>query len=562
MAGQAAPRRDPFTSLARRPPAVFSTLKVSSTARHFGWCKIYVKSCLKRQSIGHVQHDWGGIRQLSHFHSKPSSYMRFYARIDEKSEHPLGCENIANEEVFEGFGEDPLSSDTHSQGQGTLQGAVALIIGTSVGAGALALPARTMNAGFVPTLTTMGVSWCFLVIEALLLAEVNVALQKQHKNSSVLSLCAMTEKTLGPLGGTLSACIYISLSYTVMVAYIAKSGDILSPLLHMSPLLSCWIFTLVFGSLTLWGSTKLVDSFNQIMTSAMIGVFLLIITGGFAITDWKGLQHMDWGKTPETFPVIFFALVYHDLMPVLCTYLKGDIYRIRLAVLLGSVVPLIMFICWDAVILCIAPISGTEDPLDFLTRSGGTSIAIIIASFSILALATSFIGTLIGFTAFFKEALNRSRINKTNQLSVMEANVKLFERRITSSLSKFYSSNGTKISIFSRDMGFLYNGWISRRMQIVLCVLTLAPPLVTLSLVSNAFLAATNLAGGYGMTMLYGVLPPIMAWTLHERGLLLNKEKTGSVSALSRFQVHAVLAASGTFATGIIVSQLMLDFSS
>lgn len=135
--------------------------------------------------------------------------------------------------------------------------------------------------GFVPTLTTMGVSWCFLVLEALLLAEINVALLEQHKNESscsVLSLRSIAEKTLGPLGGTISACIYTFLSYTVMVAYIAKSGDILSPLIHMSPLLSCWIFTLVFGSLTLLGSTNLVTSFNRILTSAMIGKTISMFT--------------------------------------------------------------------------------------------------------------------------------------------------------------------------------------------------------------------------------------------------------------------------------------------
>lgn len=53
---------------------------------------------------------------------------------------------------------------------------------------------------------------------------------------------------------------------------------------------------------------------------------------------------------------------------VLCTYLKGDIGQIRKAILLGSAIPLIMFVSWDAVIFCIAPMSGNEDPLAFLIR--------------------------------------------------------------------------------------------------------------------------------------------------------------------------------------------------
>eukprot|EP00250_Pteridium_aquilinum_P034014 c6872_g1_i1 orf=198-1904(+) len=545
-------------------PSVSSSEKATTMMTHKRRHKMYTKSCINMKSIRHIQQDWRGTRQLPYLHSK-SRYIRFHARIDQKSDLPLGSEDVANAEA----GETSLCTDINSKGHGTLQGAMALIIGTSVGAGILALPARTMNAGFVPTLTTMGVTWCFLVLEALLLAEVNVALLEEHENGSahgVLSLCAMAEKTLGPLGGTLSACIYTFLSYTVMVAYIAKSGDILSPLIHTSPLLSCWIFALVFGSLTLLGKTKLVDSFNQILTSAMIGTFLLIIMGGFQITDWKGLQHMNWGRTPETFPIIYFALVYHDLVPVLCTYLKGDLHRIRLSVLLGSAVSLAMFVCWDAVILCITPVSGDEDPLEFLIRLGGTSIAFMIESFSILALATSFMGTLIGFLEFFKERFNQNLKAERKQHDLVALYTKLAVTFITSKLSKVcrYKSGRyiTKESILSRDIEFLYNSWMSKRMQIVSFVLILAPPLVALGMVSDAFVSATDLAGGYGMTTLYGLFPPIMAWSLYERGLLLKEDQAGSILALSRPQVQAVLVVSGTCATGIVVSQLMLDLGS
>lgn len=72
--------------------------------------------------------------------------MRFFARSDQKSELRLGSEDIVDGEVPQSSEEAALSTDTNSKGQGTLQDAMALIIGTSVGAGILAIPARTMNA--------------------------------------------------------------------------------------------------------------------------------------------------------------------------------------------------------------------------------------------------------------------------------------------------------------------------------------------------------------------------------------------------------------------------------
>lgn len=569
----------------KRPPRV-SLNEVRSTVNQNPRRKMCTKCFIHIKSIRHSLLVWRGHRQLHsqrYLHRKSrnadnafSNSIRSHIKSEQKAEFRLGSEDILNPEAPLTPEEIIVSEDVSSKGQGTLQGAMALIIGTSVGAGILALPARTLNAGFIPTMTSMSLCWCFLVLEALLLAEVNVALLEEHKNrgSRIVSLCAMAEKTLGPLGGILSAFIYSFLSYTMMVAYIAKSGDVLSSLIHISPSLCCWTFTLVVGSLILLGDMKLADSFNQILTITLIGVFILIIMGGLGITDWSGLQHMNWEGTPETFPVIFFALVYHDLMPVLCMYLKGDIHRIRQAVLLGSAVPMVMFVSWDAVILCIAPISGNEDPLDLLTRLGGTSHAIMIELFSILALATSFIGTLIGFMEFFKERLSQTSKGKANKSDPIAFYTGLMVKCINSKSSKVYSidkndrskgecdsAKGTKKSIFARDLELLYNGWMRRRMEIASFVLILAPPLLASTMVSDAFFTATDLAGGYGMTTLYGLFPPIMAWSLYERGILLKKDQAGSLFALSRPQVQGILAVSGTFATGIIVSQLILDCS-
>jgi len=47
--------------------------------------------------------------------------------------------------------------------------------------------------------------------------------------------------------------------------------------------------------------------------------------------------------------------VYHDLVPVICDLLGGDRRRIRTALLTGSLLPLAMFLTWNAVTLAIIP---------------------------------------------------------------------------------------------------------------------------------------------------------------------------------------------------------------
>ncbi|KAI3799726.1 hypothetical protein L1987_35025 [Smallanthus sonchifolius] len=58
--------------------------------------------------------------------------------------------------------------------KGTVAGAVALNIGTSIGSGILALPQKTSPAGLLPSSISLTLCWGFLLIEALLLVEINV----------------------------------------------------------------------------------------------------------------------------------------------------------------------------------------------------------------------------------------------------------------------------------------------------------------------------------------------------------------------------------------------------
>ena len=98
---------------------------------------------------------------------------------------------------------------------------------------------------------------------------------------------------------------------------------------------------------------------------------------------------------------------------VCCWHCKGDIKRVRSAILLGVAVPLAMFLCWDAAILGSLGEGGLaqgEDPLAALRGMPG--LAPLIDTFSLLAIATSYIGFVLGLTDFiadYLEVLSRGR---------------------------------------------------------------------------------------------------------------------------------------------------------
>ncbi|KAJ8544186.1 hypothetical protein K7X08_035790 [Anisodus acutangulus] len=85
--------------------------------------------------------------------------------------------------------------------------------------------------------------------------------------------------------------------------------------------------------------------------------------------------------------------------------------------------------------------------------------------------------------------------------------------------------------------------WRRNNLGFTATAIAIAPPLVSTA-IPDAFSAATDIAGGYCMTMLYGILPPAMAWAMH------NSESKNSEKIISRARLVAC---------GIVAVQILQD---
>ena len=131
--------------------------------------------------------------------------------------------------------------------------------------------------------------WAFLVAEALLIAEINVHLRRRRERDAshsggggeldleVISMKSMAQETLGAWGGHLATAGYLFLSYTSMVAYASKSGEVLSRLVAGVPEpVSGAAFTAALALLVAGGGPGVTDRVNQLLTLAMIGKYSLL----------------------------------------------------------------------------------------------------------------------------------------------------------------------------------------------------------------------------------------------------------------------------------------------
>ncbi|GAB2276753.1 hypothetical protein Dimus_011469 [Dionaea muscipula] len=446
--------------------------------------------------------------------------------------------------------ENPVDDETDQKG--TVLGAVALIIGTSIGSGILALPKKISAAGFVPSSISLMICWGFLLVEALLVVEINVGLlncRKKKKRNKVgdddekesgklvISMRSMAQETLGECGGVLATVTYVFLGYSSMVAYCAKSGDILFHLINYLPAsISGCFFTAIFTALIALGGVRSTDQVNQWLTTCMIGLLVMIEVLAALFGGWPGFDlqgYGDWGQVPVSIPVMIFSLVYHDLLPVVCAYLGGDAARIRASLVLGSVVPLIAILIWDGIVLGLsgsAETSQVSDPVELLASVRWGSVSYMVETFSLLAVGTSIIGTLLGFSEFFKEQL---AINHRHSPETGSPQLWTQQDLLNSQLRKW---------------------WMKNRIGFGATALVILPTFLLSTTIPDAFSTATNIAGGYCMAMLYGVLPPAMA-------LAMNKGMCDHTDHKAMTKARPALLGVGLLASGIVAQQIFQDFS-
>ncbi|KAL3850205.1 hypothetical protein ACJIZ3_012087 [Penstemon smallii] len=299
-----------------------------------------------------------------------------------------------------------LNQATLKREPGSLSSSILLVAGTTVGAGILAIPAVTQEAGFLASAIICILCWIFMVVTGLLIAEVNVNTMCELGSGGV-SLVSMAKRTLGNTGVQIACWSYIFIHYALLVAYVARSSDILTNFLGIPLWETASLFSLLFGGLCYFGSQRIIGAVNGALVVGIIVSFttLVVVAGGDL--HWDALLRSNLEAATRSIPIIALSFVYQNVVPVICTNLEGDLSKVRTSIVLGTSIPLALFLVWNAVILgtITAPEIGSAtfvDPLQLLRSTNGV-VGPIVDVFSVLAIATSYIGFVLGLSDFLAD---------------------------------------------------------------------------------------------------------------------------------------------------------------
>lgn len=352
---------------------------------------------------------------------------------------------------------------------GSLLGGILLIGGSCVGAGMLALPILTGLSGLFPSMTMFLCAWAFMTLTGLLMVEVNGWFQTQ------VNIVSMAGYALGRFGRLLSWGLYLFLFYSLLVAYVSGSGSLSATYFetYFAKKIPTWVgstfFVLVFGAIVYMG-TRGVDLWNRLFMVGKIVAYAAMVFLGLQFVKPELLLHTAPSYALFSLPILIISFGYHNMIPTLTAYMKGDIKRVRTVILGGSFFALLIYLIWEIVVLGIVPVEGKWGLIDCWKEGRQASEAIA----GILGI--SWVSTCAEALAFF--ALMTSFMAQTLAL-----------------------------------VHFLADGLKTKKQEsFSLCALALAPPLLFSFIYPQIFIKALNFAGGICAVVLFGVLPAVMVW--------------------------------------------------
>ncbi|STY30056.1 tyrosine-specific transport protein [Legionella wadsworthii] len=298
-----------------------------------------------------------------------------------------------------------------------LIGGILLIVGTSIGGGMLALPVSTAEVGFGNSIFFLLFCWLVMTAGALLMLEVNLRLPA---GSNMIS---MAKSTLGLPGQIIAWITYLFLLYTLLSAYISGGSDVLNSLLHklhidLPPSVTAILFTFLFG-LIVYKGIRSVDYVNRGLMFGKLGIYILLIAIISPHASPLGLTGGSARAFTGTLMILITSFGYASIIPSLRDYFGDDIRSLKRVILLGSLIPLICYIVWDAVIMGVVSREGENGLLALMNSDHATSgltealsqsvqnqwISGFFGFFTSICMLTAFLGVSLGLFDFLADGL-------------------------------------------------------------------------------------------------------------------------------------------------------------
>jgi tyrosine-specific transport protein len=292
-------------------------------------------------------------------------------------------------------------------------GACALLVGTAIGGGFLALPHATAPAGCAPSGTLLIACWAVLLFEALLVADIVINRSVAPSSAAAdrgtaVSFATLGRDAFGIVGGRAVSATFVVLMCATLVSQLAKASSLLAPALNVPFGAVC---VPLAASLAIMGRAMPARSFGAVtggLTAGFIAATCALFGQALPQAVWTRLARSDWNMCLQSAPTLLQLHVYIEIVPTICEVLRFERKRVRRTIVLGSLMLLLVQLSWSTLGLALVPFSGgalRADPVDALLRgAAGGGLAASAYTCAATAILTTILGTARALSLFCSDA--------------------------------------------------------------------------------------------------------------------------------------------------------------
>jgi tyrosine-specific transport protein len=266
--------------------------------------------------------------------------------------------------------------------------ALSSLIGMIIGVGIFGIPYALAQAGFL--IGFFYLVFLCLVVLAVHLSYGEIILRTQHD----CRLVGYGQTYLGGRGKAAATGIVIFQFYGAMLAYIIAGGHFLSIIFSRffgGTDFSWALVFFVFGALAILFGLKAVSASEFLMTILLLALAAFFILRGAPFVSLENLKGFNLMKFFLPYGVIFFSLTGGAAVPELRHILRGQEQKIKKVIILGTLIPAVIYILFALVVVGTTGEGTSEDAISGLIPYLGQNIIFLGAVFGFLAVITSFL---------------------------------------------------------------------------------------------------------------------------------------------------------------------------
>ena len=364
-------------------------------------------------------------------------------------------------------------------------GGVMLLAGTAVGAGMFGLSMQTGASGYGLAILTLLLAFSFMLLSLFVLLEANMYLSSWDAN-----IISMAKARLGWWAQALAWLNFLLLLYAALAAYLSEGGGLmlglwgqiaplaLQPPAEYAKFYGLFSFVFLFGTVVYLG-TRVVDYFNRLFMMGLMAAFVTLIVFSMPHIQPAYLTEFYPQYVAASVPVAMASFTSHLILPTLRTYFENDLKVIKKVLIVGSLIPLALYLIWVTIIVGMLPLNGdvslvsvmhSTHPVNGIVDAlhvhvPGYIVGTAMSTFSFFAILTSFLAVALSLCDFLSDGFGISKDTQSK--------------------------------------------------RVLLMLMTFVPPIVLLLLSSGSKTPIFILALGYlgvFIAVLYGILPALMVW--------------------------------------------------